>query len=495
MAVKDTLKFYCCTLQGLLRLKLIIGLVLGLLIMLAAILTLINPVALINPFNYLRQVWNAVFGFLILAAQPGWQKIPICSKILGRPRLALRLPQPLARPRPLLPLVRAALSSLHRRSPLTAPTHHRQRRHRRDEPRRWPRFSFVIGLVPIFMAIVELFTGRYFDRKAQKEGGGGGGAAWAARPPLRTSRTGCPAAALRRRTRGRAAGADERHAAAPRRVEAGGGRQRQHVLLQRGDGGPAGRCRPLSMRITSLPPKSLARAVSRAGRFAAKAARLHVLHALGLRLGGDLDPASGHVTKRTSSPDATAARVAAARCRASPSRRCRLTGRTRITFWPASDLSGENSRRSLAAFQLRGAAPPVEVGAPREADDQRWPRSGRWASAALTRSPLTTTAFAQSSSVISSASAALSGASGSRRSRRCRSRARPMPRGVATKACTIPPRIVHAVAAARQLLVERVRGRASHRLVRRRAKIEVGLVGKPVGGARRAEYRCLVVSW
>ena len=40
MAVKDTLKFYCCTLQGLLRLKLIIGLVLGLLIMLAAILTL-----------------------------------------------------------------------------------------------------------------------------------------------------------------------------------------------------------------------------------------------------------------------------------------------------------------------------------------------------------------------------------------------------------------------------------------------------------------------
>ena len=84
MAIKDTLKFYCCTLQGLLRLKLIIGLVLGLLIMLAAILTLINPVALINPFNYLRQVWNAVFGFLILAAQPGWQKIPICSKILGR---------------------------------------------------------------------------------------------------------------------------------------------------------------------------------------------------------------------------------------------------------------------------------------------------------------------------------------------------------------------------------------------------------------------------
>ena len=54
MAVKDTLKFYCCTLQGLLRLKLIIGLILGLLIMLAAILTLINPVALINPFNYLR---------------------------------------------------------------------------------------------------------------------------------------------------------------------------------------------------------------------------------------------------------------------------------------------------------------------------------------------------------------------------------------------------------------------------------------------------------
>ena len=84
MAVKDTLKFYCCTLQGLLRLKLIIGLVLGLLIMLAAILTLINPLALLNPFNYLRQVWNAVFGFLILAAQPGWQKIPICSKILGR---------------------------------------------------------------------------------------------------------------------------------------------------------------------------------------------------------------------------------------------------------------------------------------------------------------------------------------------------------------------------------------------------------------------------
>ena len=47
MAVKDTLKFYCCTLQGLLRLKLIIGLILGLLIMLAAILTLINPLALI----------------------------------------------------------------------------------------------------------------------------------------------------------------------------------------------------------------------------------------------------------------------------------------------------------------------------------------------------------------------------------------------------------------------------------------------------------------
>ena len=84
MAIKDTLKFYCCTLQGLLRLKLIIGLILGILIMLAAILTLINPVALINPFNYLRQVWNAVFGFLILAAQPGWQKIPICNKILGR---------------------------------------------------------------------------------------------------------------------------------------------------------------------------------------------------------------------------------------------------------------------------------------------------------------------------------------------------------------------------------------------------------------------------
>ena len=84
MAIKDTLKFYCCTLQGLLRLKLIIGLILGLLIMLAAILTLINPLALLNPFNYLRQVWNAVFGFLILAAQPGWQKIPICNKILGR---------------------------------------------------------------------------------------------------------------------------------------------------------------------------------------------------------------------------------------------------------------------------------------------------------------------------------------------------------------------------------------------------------------------------
>ena len=84
MAVKDTLKFYCCTLQGLLRLKLIIGLILGILIMLAAILTLINPLALLNPFNYLRQVWNAVFGFLILAAQPGWQKIPICNKILGR---------------------------------------------------------------------------------------------------------------------------------------------------------------------------------------------------------------------------------------------------------------------------------------------------------------------------------------------------------------------------------------------------------------------------
>ena len=84
MAIKDTLKFYCCTLQGLLRLKLIIGLILGILIMLAAILTLINPLALLNPFNYLRQVWNAVFGFLILAAQPGWQKIPICSKILGR---------------------------------------------------------------------------------------------------------------------------------------------------------------------------------------------------------------------------------------------------------------------------------------------------------------------------------------------------------------------------------------------------------------------------
>ena len=39
-AVKDTLKFYCCTLQGLLRLKLIIGLILGRLIMLAAILHL-----------------------------------------------------------------------------------------------------------------------------------------------------------------------------------------------------------------------------------------------------------------------------------------------------------------------------------------------------------------------------------------------------------------------------------------------------------------------
>ena len=36
MAIKDTLKFYCCTLQGLLRLKLIIGLILGILIMLAA---------------------------------------------------------------------------------------------------------------------------------------------------------------------------------------------------------------------------------------------------------------------------------------------------------------------------------------------------------------------------------------------------------------------------------------------------------------------------
>ena len=36
-------------------------------------------------------------------------------------------------------------------------------------------FSFVIGFALIFMAIVELCTGRYFDRKAQKEGGGGGG--------------------------------------------------------------------------------------------------------------------------------------------------------------------------------------------------------------------------------------------------------------------------------------------------------------------------------
>ena len=78
MAIKDTLKFYCCTLQGLLRLKLIIGLIRGLLIMLAASLTLINPLARINPVNSLRQVWTAVFGFLILAAQPGWQKIPIC---------------------------------------------------------------------------------------------------------------------------------------------------------------------------------------------------------------------------------------------------------------------------------------------------------------------------------------------------------------------------------------------------------------------------------
>ena len=99
-------------------------------------------------------------------------------------------------------------------------------------------FSFVIGFALIFMAIVELCTGRYFDRKAQKEGGGGGGGgggAAARPPPVRVE-----LAARRPRSvvarRGRAAGADERHAAASRRVEAGGRRQRQHVLLQRGDG-------------------------------------------------------------------------------------------------------------------------------------------------------------------------------------------------------------------------------------------------------------------
>ena len=176
MAIKDTLKFYCCTLQGLLRLKLIIGLILGLLIMLAAILTLINPVALINPFNYLRQVWNAVFGFLILAAQPGWQKIPICSKILGRfvSRFGF-LNHWLGRGLFYLlcaPPLSAATTTHH--SPLPLPAA-RSVGTAAMNPDAGQEFSFVIGFALIFMAIVELCTGRYFDRKAQKEGGGGGG--------------------------------------------------------------------------------------------------------------------------------------------------------------------------------------------------------------------------------------------------------------------------------------------------------------------------------
>ena len=409
MAVKDTLKFYCCTLQGLLRLKLIIGLVLGLLIMLAAILTLINPVALINPFNYLRQVWNAVFGFLILAAQPGWQKIPICSKILGR--LVSRfgfLNHWLGRGLFYL-LCAPPLDSRtrhHSPPPLTAhhsPHHRSQRRHRRDEPRRWPRVLVRHRLRAHLHGDRRAVHRPLLRPQGQKEAAAAAAAVRAALAPY--GRTGRPAAAPSSRDEGAPPVPTSDTPQLPDgwkpAVDASGNtyyyNEATGLQLVGAD----------LLLVLRHYRKSLARAAARGRRLRGEGiTRLHVLHALGLRLGDDLDP-GGHVTKRTSSPDATAARASRRRCRASPSRRCRLTGRTRMTFWPASDLSSENSKRSLAAFQRR-ALPPVEVGAPREADDgARWPRSGRWASATLTRSPPTTTAFAQSSSVISSGSAAL----------------------------------------------------------------------------------------
>jgi len=85
MAVGAKLKYYCCTLSGLLRLKLIVSIVVGLVVMIGSILSLLNIVAaLVDPLGILRSAWNALFGFLILIAQPGWQRIPLCNKLLGR---------------------------------------------------------------------------------------------------------------------------------------------------------------------------------------------------------------------------------------------------------------------------------------------------------------------------------------------------------------------------------------------------------------------------
>ena len=74
MTFCESMKYHCCTYEGLNKFKKLLASGVGVAIFVVALVSLINPALWANVYSQIRQMWNLLFGLLMIFMQLGWEK-------------------------------------------------------------------------------------------------------------------------------------------------------------------------------------------------------------------------------------------------------------------------------------------------------------------------------------------------------------------------------------------------------------------------------------
>ena len=158
MTFCESMKYHCCTYEGLNKFKKLLASGVGVAIFVVALVSLINPALWANVYSQIRQMWNLLFGLLMIFMQLGWEKwigqrFGFLNGWFGRGMFFLFVG------------TNIMCAAARARCPLAPPREGARRRGRCGAAECW--YTWLVGGCSIFVGVVELMFG--FRCKAEDE--------------------------------------------------------------------------------------------------------------------------------------------------------------------------------------------------------------------------------------------------------------------------------------------------------------------------------------